>query len=70
MDCTTLDALSNQITERHISLLKIDVEGYESEVLAGAVRFLSEQRVDVIYIEAGVNPTGTQQRYYRIMKMR
>ena len=68
VDCTTLDLLSKQITERYISLLKIDVEGYESEVLAGAEGLLAEERVDVVYIEAGTNPEGTQQRYYRFIE--
>lgn len=64
-DCTTLDELAERFTERRISLLKIDVEGYEMEVLAGATNVLKHQRVDVLYIEAGMNPEGTQQSYYR-----
>ena len=32
----TLDRLADEFTTRHISLLKIDVEGHEREVLAGA----------------------------------
>lgn len=65
VDCTTLDELSVRFTDRRISLLKVDVEGYELEVLEGAQELLKEQRVDVLYIEAGMNPSATQQTYYR-----
>ena len=65
VECLTLDELSLSFGERHISLLKIDVEGYEDQVLAGASALLSGQEVDVIYIEAGMNPAGTQQCYFR-----
>ena len=68
VDCSTLEVLAKEITERHISLLKVDVEGYEVEVLAGGKRLLVEQKIDVIYIEAGINPHGTQQRYYRFIE--
>lgn len=65
VECRTLDELSQSFTEKHISLLKIDVEGFEDRVLAGATKLLEEQRVDVVYIEVGVNPAGAQQCYYR-----
>ncbi|MBN1607792.1 MAG: FkbM family methyltransferase [Polyangiaceae bacterium] len=63
--CRTLDDLSSSFSEKHIALLKIDVEGHEVEVLAGAEGLLASQAVDVIYVEAGMNPSGTQQRYFR-----
>lgn len=65
VECSTLDELADSFCERRISLLKIDVEGYELEVLKGARSTLHEHRADVIYIEAGMNPAGTQQCYYR-----
>lgn len=67
VDCVTLDSLADNFTDRRISLLKVDVEGYEMQVLRGAKGLLSEQRIDVIYIEAGLNPEGTQQTYYRLI---
>jgi len=67
-ECVTLDELAGRFTERRISLLKIDVEGFEDKVLAGAARLLDDQRVDVVYIEAGMNPEGTQQCYYRTIE--
>src|SRR5690606_13188601 len=33
---TTLDAFIENTTEKHIDLLKIDVEGFEDKVLSGA----------------------------------
>jgi FkbM family methyltransferase len=65
VECRTLDELAQGFTEGHVSLLKIDVEGFEDRVLAGAGYLLKDQRVDVIYIEVGMNPAGTQQCYYR-----
>ncbi|WP_341887616.1 FkbM family methyltransferase [Variovorax sp. YR752] len=65
VQCVTLDELSQRLTEPHISLLKIDVEGFETEVLKGAPRLLENQSIDMLYIEAGMNPGGTQQAYFR-----
>lgn len=65
VDCRPLAALSDHLTERHISILKIDVEGFEKEVLLGCKELLEEQRIDLVYVEAGMNPEGEQQLYYR-----
>lgn len=67
VDCKTLDEFSNHFTDQRISVLKLDVEGFEAQVLAGAAGLLSQHKIDVIYIEAGLNPAGTQQTYYRII---
>ena len=67
VECLTLDELSNYFTDKHISLLKIDAEGYERHILIGASKLMSEQRVDVIYVEAGLNPENMQQCYYRFI---
>jgi FkbM family methyltransferase len=45
---TTLD---NVIGDRHIRLLKIDVEGHETQVLAGAKKALGSGSVDYVMIE-------------------
>ncbi|WP_421928793.1 FkbM family methyltransferase [Neoaquamicrobium sediminum] len=55
--------LGNDI--EHISLLKIDVEGHEMPVLEGASSALAAEAVDVIYVEAGIDPKSNQQTYYR-----
>ena len=65
VECRTLDEVSENLTEKHVSLLKIDVEGAELDVISGADELLGNQLVDVIYIEAGMNPEGRQQTYYR-----
>ncbi len=64
-DVTTLDVMATQFSRRHISILKVDVEGYEVEVLKGAAALLREEAIDVIYIEAGLDPGNPQQCYYR-----
>lgn len=68
VEATTLDALAESFTARRISLLKIDVEGYEAEVIAGARGLLADQAIDMIYIEAGMNPEGTQQTHFRVIE--
>jgi FkbM family methyltransferase len=64
-ECSTLDTLAQTFLHRHISILKIDVEGYEEEVLKGAEALLDDQAIHVIYIEAGLDPDNRQQCYYR-----
>lgn len=60
----TLDEMSNAFTDRRIDLLKIDVEGAELLVLKGAHTLLEDGRVDVVYLEVGLNVDGTQQTYF------
>ena len=64
----SLDALAAEFVAPHVSLLKIDVEGFEAEVLAGAAGLLAAQAVDMIYIEAGLDPENRQQTYYRAIE--
>ena len=61
IEATTLDALSAGFERRHIGILKLDVEGYEPQVLAGARGLLADQAIDVIYVEAGIDPGNSQQ---------
>jgi len=61
----TLDLLRLNVLDQHISILKIDVEGSELDVLRGAAELLSSQGADVIYIEAGMDRQNRQQCYYR-----
>jgi FkbM family methyltransferase len=65
VEATTLDLIVQALPHAHISILKVDVEGYEREVFAGATTLLRSQAVDLIYVEAGMDPAGTQQTYYR-----
>jgi FkbM family methyltransferase len=48
---TTLTAKSDAWRGLHVRLIKIDVEGYEPEVLRGAAEFLASSRPDAIIFE-------------------
>ena len=64
-EADTLDALARRMSIERISVLKIDVEGFETRVLAGAAGLLGAQAVDIVYVEAGMDPCGVQQTYCR-----
>ena len=49
--CVPLDSVLYQFQERRVSVLKIDVEGFEREVLRGAKAFLALHR-PVVVVEA------------------
>jgi len=48
---TTLDALAEKHALDRIDLLKIDVEGHEPHVLAGAARLIHQQRIRSVFCE-------------------
>jgi FkbM family methyltransferase len=53
-----LATLDDAVGSRHVSLLKLDVEGHEHAVLEGATRLLAERRVrDVVFEDHGIYPT-------------
>lgn len=52
VDTKRLDDFSDFFPEGHISILKIDVEGHELEVLKGASAMLEVSAIDVVYVEA------------------
>jgi methyltransferase, FkbM family len=54
VEVQTLDDLMSAIGPRRPCLLKIDVQGYELEVLSGGRRFL--QVVDDVIVECSVRP--------------
>jgi len=56
----TIDSFCDARRISHISYLKIDTEGGDLEVLKGAVAMLSEQRIDFVQVEAGMNPNNRQ----------
>jgi FkbM family methyltransferase len=62
-ECRPLQDFESFFTDQHIHILKIDVEGGEMDVLAGARGLLNGMQVDVLYIEVGMNRDGTQQTY-------
>ena len=53
---TTLDLFANQIGIDRIDVLKIDVEGFDFEVLKGAKQLLKEKRIKVIVSETPGTP--------------
>jgi FkbM family methyltransferase len=54
----TIDAFSSRQTAGTIDLLKIDVEGYELQVLRGASRRLSEGRIRFVFAECVFSPNS------------
>jgi FkbM family methyltransferase len=56
VEVVTLDSyLENLPTHRGVSLLKIDVEGYEAEVLIGASHLIHSRRFELLIIEVSPN---------------
>ena len=70
IEAITLDAFAQAQGITHVDLLKVDVEGHELAVFEGARELLESQAVDVIYVEAGVDPASTQHTYYRAIEDR
>jgi FkbM family methyltransferase len=55
VEVRTLDSVLGSDLKGRISLLKIDTEGYESEVVNGATSTLESQQVDIIVMEVSPN---------------
>lgn len=58
VDIVTLDSFCLTKKIDHISYLKIDTEGGDLDVLKGAVGMLTEQRIDLVQVEVGMNPAN------------
>lgn len=63
-ECCKLDDIAELFADKHVHLMKLDVEGEELDVLKSAEQLLKEQRIDVLYVEVGFNRHGTQQTYF------
>lgn len=63
-ECRKLDEIAELFTDRRAHLMKLDVEGEELDVLESAQHLLEDQRIDVLYVEVGLNRSGTQQTYF------
>jgi FkbM family methyltransferase len=48
----------------HINLFKVDTEGFDLEVVRGAEQLIVENRIDLIQVEAGMNPENTHHIYF------
>jgi hypothetical protein len=55
IEVKTIDYVINELKTASIDLLKIDVEGYEIEVLKGACKSLTEKKINFIYLETGLD---------------
>lgn len=58
VDVITLEEFCKSEIIEQISYLKIDTEGEELEVLKGAENMLKERRIDLVEVEAGMNPNN------------
>ncbi len=54
----TLDAFCQDNNINAVSLLKIDAEGYDLNVLKGGINSLQEQKIDFIEVEVSMNETN------------
>lgn len=55
IEVKAIDYVINEFKTASIDLLKIDVEGYEIEVLKGAYKSLAEKKIKFIYLETGLD---------------
>jgi len=58
VEVSSLDAFCMERGIATIDFLKIDTEGYEFQVLGGAARMLSEQRIRILQLEAEPGRSG------------
>lgn len=69
LTCITLDTYAEKENISEVSLLKVDVEGYEENVFKGAEKLLNQQKIKAIYYEvcpdnarkAGLDPKSPTQ---------
>jgi len=54
----TLDSYCQDKGIKHIDVLKMDVEGFENNVIDGASRLLKSNSVDILQVELGFDPNG------------
>jgi FkbM family methyltransferase len=68
VNSTTLDDFCIKNDVRHISYLKIDTEGGDFDVLKGADNMFSNKHVDIVEVEAGMNPHNHHHVAFEILK--
>ena len=64
----TLDSYCSANKIDRISFLKIDTEGGDLDVLKGATNLLTEHRVDIVEVEAGMNPKNDRHVSFETLK--
>lgn len=65
---TTIDAFCKERAIDHIGLLKIDTEGSDLDVLVGASETLLRADIDIVQVEAGMNPANTRHVPFELLK--
>jgi FkbM family methyltransferase len=68
VDQITLDEFCQMNEIDHISFLKIDTEGGDLEVLKGAAGLLNRQKVELVQVEAGMNPANHRHISFESLK--
>ncbi|MBN1218978.1 MAG: FkbM family methyltransferase [Anaerolineae bacterium] len=68
VDIITLDEFCHTKRIDQINYLKIDTEGGDLEVLKGSLNMLTEQRIDLVEVEAGMNPSNNRHVPFEILK--
>lgn len=66
-EAITIDSLDNFCQAQgidRIDLLKMDTEGYELQVLAGATNFLEERKIAMILSEVGFRPSDFRHTFF------
>ena len=63
----TIDSFCQNHAVEAVNYLKIDTEGHDLEILTGASGMLGKQLIDVVQVEAGINPINTQHVPFRDM---
>ncbi len=56
VELRTIDEVCRQMQIERINFLKIDTEGHDLDVLRGAEEMLRSQKIDLVQVEAGMNP--------------
>ena len=68
VDIVTLDEFCHSKRIDQVNYLKIDTEGGDLEVLKGAVNMLTEQRIDLVEVETGMNPRNSRHVPFEAIK--
>lgn len=68
VDIVTLDEFCQTKRIDRINYLKIDTEGGDLEVLKGSENMLTEQRIDLVEVEAGMNPSNNWHMPFETLK--
>jgi FkbM family methyltransferase len=63
-----LDNFCKKNSINHVSYLKVDTEGGDLDVLVGAHNMLLEQKIDLVEVEAGMNPDNTHHVQFEALK--